>query len=235
MRRILFAGWLVLILFGALLAWRPESSTVAHLVELAAVLSLWVVPVALFRSRQAVMLPGYLLGGVVLVITFAPERSGRADQRQQTYVRALREFDGVPYVWGGENARGIDCSGLVRRSLVNALVSEGLRHTDPSAWRFAAELWWFDASAQALGQGYRGWTREVTRAPSLAALPAQVVHTGDLAVTQDGLHVLAYLGADRWIQADPVPMKVHEDEVDDGSKSAWFRVPVTIVRWRGLE
>ena len=61
-------------------------------------------------------------------------------------------------------------------------------------------------------------------APSKSALT--------LTVTADGTHVLAYLGDATWIQADPVPMRVHFDRISESS--GWFGVPVVIWRWATL-
>jgi hypothetical protein len=56
---------------------------------------------------------------------------------------------------------------------------------------------------------------------------------GDLAVTDLGLHILAYVGGGRWIQADPeIGSVVTLNGRDDDN--IWFRVPVTIHRWRVL-
>ncbi|MBI3986575.1 MAG: C40 family peptidase [Lentisphaerae bacterium] len=33
-------------------------------------------------------------------------------------VQCLRRYEGTLYVWGGENRRGIDCSGLVRKKVI---------------------------------------------------------------------------------------------------------------------
>ena len=62
--------------------------------------------------------------------------------------------------------------------------------------------------------------------------PAQW-RTGDLAVTADGVHVLAYLGDRTWIEADPTAHEVVE--VTLPTSNAWFHVPVVFVRWRYLE
>ena len=51
---------------------------------------------------------------VVIPESYAAARiaaSGRGDLREEL-VRTARRFIGVPYKWGGENARGFDCSGL---------------------------------------------------------------------------------------------------------------------------
>jgi hypothetical protein len=58
------------------------------------------------------------------------------------------------------------------------------------------------------------------------------VKVGDLAVAAHGLHILAYLGDGRWIQADPNAGKVIIEAVP--SKNSWMQGPVKIVRWRVL-
>ena len=57
---------------------------------------------------------------------------------------------------------------------------------------------------------------------------------GDLAVTSDGIQVLAYVGSQRWIEADPDEMKVITVRAP-AMAFRWFNVPVDIVRWRQLE
>jgi hypothetical protein len=48
-----------------------------------------------------------------------------------------------------------------------------------------------------------------------------------------GVHILAYLGDNHWIEADPTAHKVLIVQVPE-SNNAWFNVPVRIVRWRTL-
>jgi hypothetical protein len=56
---------------------------------------------------------------------------------------------------------------------------------------------------------------------------------GDLVVTEDRRHILAYIGGEYWIQADPGAGKVI---VKNGrtSSNGWFAVPVTSHRWSVL-
>jgi len=48
--------------------------------------------------------------------TAAPEKVAAAEANEPIATRALR-YLGLPYRWGGESARGLDCSGLVKRVL----------------------------------------------------------------------------------------------------------------------
>jgi len=151
-----------------------------------------------------------------------------------SYIGALHSYLDTPYVWGGENHRGIDCSGLVRRGFRDALSAAAVRQVDAGLLRQAIVIWWKDCSAQELGRGYGGRCRRVASAPSLNGLDHAALLPGDMAVTADGVHVLAYVGERRWISADPVAEKVTLD-VAGLSTNDYLAVPVEIMRWRLME
>ncbi len=97
----------------------------------------------------------------------------------QDLVAAAKKYVGVPYVWGGESLDegGLDCSGLVLRSLADLGITSGV----PRVAR----------DQMALGQ----------EVPSLdAALP------GDLLVFGGGTHIGIYVGDGKMIDA-PKPGK----------------------------
>lgn len=149
---------------------------------------------------------------------------------RRDYVERLRGYTGSTYLWGGEAALGIDCSGLPRKSLRDALLSYGLRHGSGPALRAWAEQWWFDTSARAMGQGYRGFTQALRIQGQIAGMDCDALEPGDLAVVDDGSHVLVYLGENAWIQADPqigsvVILNGRQDQ------NRWFNRRVTIHRW----
>lgn len=67
-------------------------------------------------------------------------------------------------------------------------------------------------------------------APVINAMNYAKLQPGDLAVTTNGIHILAYLGDHAWIEADPTVGKVIE--VKTPSDNVWFSTPVKFMRWR---
>jgi cell wall-associated NlpC family hydrolase len=170
---------------------------------------------------------------VVLAFLILPGRNYNVTTLQETYCKAMLAYEGTHYEWGGENARGIDCSGLVRRGLVNADIWIGIKTLNPRLVRAGLNLWWHDCSARALLQEYRGWTSPIFGKQSINAISEPEIRAGDIAVTLNGVHVLAYLGDGRWIEADPMAKKVLVVNIPCKS-NGWFNVPVKIMRWRQL-
>ncbi len=148
--------------------------------------------------------------------------------------RALRRYEGVRYAWGGENRLGIDCSGLVRRGTVEGAFTEGLRTGNPWLVRKAVSLWWQDMSARELGLGAKKEARRLFQIKAIKGFDDSNLRPGDFAVTEGGIHVMAYLGDHLWIEADPGEGKVI---VVDGrtTSNPWFGVPVSIMRWKFLQ
>lgn len=163
-----------------------------------------------------------------------PEKPVDLEKLRERYVAAMERMEGVRYVWGGESHRGIDCSGLPRRALRDALWETGWRNGNGVAFREWARQWWFDTSAKALGENHRGFTRPLGVSGKLRDLDGKRFSPGDLAVTGDGRHVMVYLRDGKWIQADPMAAKVtiSKPAVD---LNPWFDSLVTIHRWMILE
>jgi NlpC/P60 family len=170
--------------------------------------------------------------GLLGLFIFLPGRDTIDTPRlRQRFVRQLETFDGVRYIYGGENHIGIDCSGLVRAAMVRALVDESIFSFNPALVRAALTLWWRDTNALQLGKGGKGLTLSIGDGLPMAMRAAQNLRPGDLAVTMTGSHVLAYLANQRWIEADPDVARVH---IVDLNTSPIAGQEVLLVAWRWL-
>jgi cell wall-associated NlpC family hydrolase len=167
---------------------------------------------------------------LALLIALWPGRPADPASLRTHYLSALTSFEGTRYIWGGEGHFGIDCSGLPRRALRTALVQEGLATANPALLRHALAHWWHDASARALAQGYRDYTIPLQVEGTLKKLDTTSLLPGDLAVTFDGIHLIVYLGDNRWIQADPSTERVITLNAQTDS-NLWFNIGVTLHRW----
>lgn len=211
----------------------PVNSKILKLAFLGCVATAWTGFAILTWNRKFVKV--LMLALPLLAVTPFMLPTGRIDEAElrQDYVRRMGGFEGTKYFWGGESPRGIDCSGLPRRALRDALLAYGVRHLNGRAFRACAEQWWFDASAKALGEGFRDYTIPIGTTGTIREMSYEKLLPGDMAVTIDGVHVLAYDGDGRWIQADPgigavATLNGRTDE------NGWFDVPATTHRWSVL-
>lgn len=168
-----------------------------------------------------------VIGGVLLsvIIIFSSKLFGTKNL-EEYYLISLKSYEGTRYHWGGENSLGIDCSGLPRKALINAFYSRG-------KYLKGLEMWWFDCSAKAMSEGYRDYTVKIASFKSLRKVDYSRIKPGDLAVTASGVHVIVYLGEEKWIQADPEQGRVVIEEPTT-TASSWFDTPVNIVRWQSI-
>lgn len=231
-RRLLWGVWSVAALTLLILHLQPISTGVVRAAEAAALATMGLLPVWAWRRHGAIRLAALTAGLLVAAAALWPAPARASGKLRASYLQRLQSYEGTRYVWGGEGWTGIDCSGLVRRAMVDALRTEALQTANPAVLRQSIALWWHDRSAKALGEGFRGDTRLVTRAASLNTIDVSRLRPGDLAVTADGKHVLAYAGDRTWIAADwPIVDRWRIPE----RRNKWFRVPVRIVRWRWLD
>lgn len=225
--------WLLIAVGVAILAVLPFRYTVVRLGLVAGMVAVWGGVLILFWRIGAVRALALLTGLIPVVLLFFPERSHDRAELRAAYLSALKSYQGTPYVWGGETRTGIDCSGLVRQALVDATLSEGFRTGNGALLREGARLWWHDASAKAIGDEFRGYTRRLAGARSLNEADYSTIQPGDVAVTASGIHILAYLGDKTWIQASPQIMKVITTPAPT-EEDVMFTQDATILRWRLL-
>lgn len=192
--------------------------------------ALWTAALFVWWPRRWVRLTLLGIAGTVVILVTLPGREPDREELRADYRRGLSAYGSARYMWGGETPIGIDCSGLVRQGLVLGQLFDGIRTLNGTPIRNALSLWWHDASAQALGNGYM--TQSLGRYDSVNDIPEGVAAVGDLAVTTDGVHVLVYVGEQTWMEADPALGRVVSEKVP--SDNAWFETPVVLTRWDAL-
>jgi hypothetical protein len=233
-RRLLVILWIACWPVLAVIAWDPLRThlTRAVMIFCAAGIVLGLM-LAVWKRRPW----RYALMAIILVLGIAallPLRRVDTTALRASYVQHLLSYRDVAYVWGGENGRGVDCSGLVRAGLIDAEARESLATCNPGLLRDAASLWWFKCNARNLRDRYRNQTREIFTTPALRLLDDAALLPGDFAVTADGTHALAYIGHGTWIQADPDSMHVMTFNAHHDSEPH-VNIPMHIMRWRRFD
>ncbi|MHB0913883.1 MAG: NlpC/P60 family protein [Armatimonadota bacterium] len=196
---------------------------------------------ACLRHRRWVLMPILilLLASVAGLYVTLHIRSNGIDRvtLRSLYIKHLNSYLGAKYSWGGETKLGIDCSGLARTALIQAMAEQGWQDGNArTIWPIAWRLWWRDTSARGMYEETYGYTRKIGHAHMLSD-PASIrmragfkLQPGDLAVTDGGAHVMIYTGNGRWIEANPSDGRVVKNKACNSDR-AYFNMPVTIVRW----
>jgi hypothetical protein len=233
-RRVVF--YLTLGAIGGLflIPLNPVNSLLLRLAFLGATGGAWLGLLLLLWKWKSVRVILLLLPVFAATLLALPGKRINGGALREEYVARMRGYEGTRYFWGGENSRGIDCSGLPRRALREALWKQGWNQADGELLRMAIGQWWFDSSAKAMAEGYRGNTRALGGEGTVRDLDLSSLSPGDLAVTANGVHVMVYVGSGQWIQAEPSAGKVITLDGRSGA-SDWFDVPVTTHRWQVLE
>lgn len=234
-RRIVLSGWVCLWPALAALLLTPVVNLWVQVGVVATAGSLWAGALGLWwrrrLARYALLTSLALVGGFVLL----PGRAADTEELRDAYVSAIRGFEGTRYVWGGENGRGVDCSGLVRQGMVRADLVLGAKMLNGALVREGLGIWWRDASAEELRGGYGGRTAVVMETATLNELDHSRILPGDFAVTAPApqYHALIYVGEEKWVEADPNFMEVKRVKVP--ANLPWFVRPARILRWIRLE
>jgi hypothetical protein len=232
-RQQLWFFWAAALACFLAIALFPVSNRLTRWSSLILAVGVWFGFLAMMWRRKRVRLTLLAITIVAVCLLAMPSR-GRPDVLvlRQDYVTSLKRYEGVKFTWGGQNFSGMDSPGLVRRGLGEALLYRGVRTFRAGLIRYAIWLWWTECSPSDLGAGFL--TIHQCDAPSLNALEHVRVRPGDLAVVVGGNQVLAYLGDQVWITADPNQRRVLAVTAP-ALQNEWFKRPVRIMRWRLLD
>ncbi len=221
-----------LCLFTFILLWfYPISYGLIRLAKLVLAVLIYSGLIYLSWHRYLSRLVVISLGVILSLFLLMPGKAFDIVSLQNSYTSQLQKYENTYYIWGGENRVGIDCSGLVRQGLIQANFRQGIRTLNPGLVRQGFDIWWHDSSAEALRDEYRDYTKKILLSESINQLDYAQIQPGDMAVTQDGLHILAYLGQKYWIEADPLYKKVLKITIPERN-NPWFNTPVYLLRWR---
>lgn len=223
--------WFAILAVFVGIAVLPVSNTLTRAGSVVALLAGWGLLTAILWRHRWVRATLLVIPAVCAAFLILPSRIHESpDLLRHDFIAGLRRYEGVRYFWGGEGFTGIDCSGLVRRGLIDSMFMRGIRTLDAGSVRYVIWLWWHDCSARDLGEGRNNLTIPVLETPSINDLDHSRLTTGDLAVTKGGEHVMAYVGDNLWIEADPLTHRVITVRAPSQS-NAWFHGPMRIVRW----
>jgi hypothetical protein len=232
-RRQIYLLWCLALFSLVVLLIQPISYAIMRLAIVLLIAAIWSGILYLWWRRISVRITTLILSLLLLLFAISPDRSVNIEALRLEYIHQLHTYTGTPYVWGGENRIGIDCSGLVREGLIQANLQQGTATLNPTLVRQGLAMWWFDLSALALRDGEHGWTKRLFRSESINKIDLTKLLPGDLAVTVDGQHILAYVGQNKWSEADPSYHKVMVVTVPDPD-NIWFSMPIYTLRWQQL-
>jgi cell wall-associated NlpC family hydrolase len=193
----------------------------------------WIGLLYLTRQRRILRYVLLLLSLIAVAAMIFPGAKINREELRTIYVDRLKTYNNTRYVYGGENHLGIDCSGLVRAAMFRALQIYGTKEHDSNALRSSLRLWWADSNAIDLGKGKTGDTIAIGSGEYSKLSEHDQILPGDLAVTESGSHVLAYLGDETWIEAEPNVGGTHIFKLS-GQFASLAQEQVKFVRWRWL-
>ncbi len=229
-KRLLYIGTIGALLGVIAILLNPVNSKLLNLGFLACVTVLLVGLILLLWKKKPWRYAVFAIPVILFVPFILPGRDIQTEQLNSDYLRRVAAFEGTRYHWGGESSRGIDCSGLPRRAMRDAMLAQSFLTLNGRGFRGWLKQWWYDASAKALSESYRDYTVPLHVTGTIREMDYEGLVPGDMAVTTNGVHILVYLGKGQWAQADPVPGKV---TILDGrtGDSGWFDQEVTTHRW----
>lgn len=164
---------------------------------------------------------------IIAIIMMLNGKKISPDEMRSEYINVLKSYEGTRYVWGGEGRLGVDCSGLIRKALIDTNIKLGLENLSQQYIRRGIYLWFNDFSAQAVRDGYKHLAIKVCDVENLRIADYSKINQGDVAVTESGAHIIAYIGNRKWIEADPYEKKViviNANDINNILVNSKFRV-----------
>jgi cell wall-associated NlpC family hydrolase len=233
--RLRWLLWLAAVVLWLAVWLFPESNGMTRLAGVILLAVVWLGSVALVWKRRPWRVTLLCMSAAAALFLLWPGTiTHEPEKLRAAYLRGMARYGGSHYFWGGESPKGIDCSGLMRRGMIDGLFIEGCRRIEPALVRYSIDLWRHDCTAKELMDGYYNLTIPVLTTPSINVLDHSRILPGDMAVTDSGVHVMAYMGENRWIEADPGVGRVVTLTAPE-PHSMWFAGPMKIVRWRVLQ
>lgn len=225
--------WFLLWIVWCALILQPESRGILRVAVLILFSEQCLFSLVLFWRQRRVRISLLAFIAILSLIPLLPSRSIQTESLRGSYIQSLKSYENTRYYWGGENIIGIDCSGLVRKGFIAANAKLGVTTLNGAHVREAISLWWYDASAKAMRDEYRGETVLLFDAPSINALNHSRLLPGDIAVMETGSHTLVYVGDEVWMHAAPDRGRAQYETIPV-LDSHWFDQPVRFLRWQLL-
>lgn len=125
-RRLLWLLWVAALVsfFGVWLV--PVSNRITRFGGMALLLVCWFGLLSLTWRHHRIRIGLLVITGLAAGFLIMPAPTRLASQTlRQDYLVGLRRYTGVTYYWGGESFKGIDCSGLIRRGLIDSAFCRG--------------------------------------------------------------------------------------------------------------
>jgi len=216
-----------------LLPLNPVHHRMLVLTYFLCIFGIWIGSTLLVWKQKNIRAVFLMIPALAILPFLLTDKPMDSEALRRAYLQRLTDLEGATYHWGGESPRGIDCSGLPRKALRDALFTYGIRHLNRQAIREYFKHAWYDASAKALGDGYQDYTVSLETTGTILHMSYDHLQPGDLAVTDGGDHILVYAGDGQWIQADPgigYVTTLHGRR----DPNVWFEIPVTTHRWQLL-
>lgn len=230
--RIVKRLWIWITILAVLVWVYPIENRLTRLAEIVGLLLVVGGALGIWWNTRVVRWTLISIITLFIAVISLPSRQVQPDKLSIAYANALKRFEGVRYIWGGESFLGIDCSGLMRKGFFWAEVVNGFKAFNGALIRDAISLWWHDCTANDLRNGYNGRTQAISLAPNLINADYSKLQQGDMAVVGNGVHVMAYLGNQTWIEADPDLHRVVTVTIP--TDNPWFNTPAVVVRWNQL-